>query len=88
MIGLFPWLARLLFGSSPEEHECQEFTRWTACVIQVQTVATAAGKPLAEEDRYEVSRYFQERRCTLCGKVFQEPLEFDSLFDDDGNDEE
>ena len=86
-IGLFPWLWRLLWGDPPQgEHECDEFTQWVTRNDRAKIVATSDGKPLPEELQYEVSYYFQERRCTLCGKVTQERLIFDSGFDYDDDD--
>ncbi len=68
-------------------HECEEFTQWTACDNEA-TVTANNGKALPESERYDVSYHFQERRCTLCGKVFQEALAYSSHFDSDDDDDE
>lgn len=85
MNGLFPWLRDLLFGERPEPppaaHVCDEFTQWTACQGKTVIVADSSGKPLAEP--YEINPIFQERRCTVCGKIQQQTLLFDSFFDGD-----
>ena len=63
----------------PKHHVCEEFTRWEAC-SQLQTVMSdAQHRPLAEEQRYEVTQYWQERRCTLCGFITQQPLAYDGI---------
>lgn len=72
----------------PAPHRCEEFTRWVARIENVRIVADSNGKAFSDEQQYEVAKYFQERRCTLCGKVYQEPLQYDSIFDDDEDDDD
>jgi hypothetical protein len=83
-IGFFGWAWRLLFGDPPEApHECEEFTQWSDCSANVLIVADANGNRLPDERQYELVRYWQERRCTICGWLEQRPLTYQGDDDDD-----
>ena len=89
MYRLMYWL---IWGEVPEKpeppHRCQEFTRWRNCHIKTRIVSNGE-KALPEEDTYILDKYWQERRCTLCGAIEQRnvvhPIDEES---DDWDDEE
>ena len=86
----------LLFGIWPQEkpepekpHACEEFTRWTNRSLKARVVCAGDGKPLPEEQQYELSRWWQERRCTICGLMEQRNLVHhveDEEYDDEDED--
>lgn len=77
-----------LFGyvrvNSPHPHKCEEFTRWEPCKALVQLVS-----PSGENIGTPIARYWQERACTLCGKIQQESLPYEGgTWDIDDEDDE
>ena len=85
----------LLFGKWPVEkqepekpHTCEEFTRWEKLRVNV-LIAAHEGKALPEEEKYEQTRYWLERQCTLCGMVEQRNLVYyadDKEYEDEDDD--
>ncbi len=62
------WIAER-FGS----HVCHEFTQWQVHQSEVVKILSNnwSGVPNKE---VPMTRKWQERRCTLCGKVYQQEL--------------
>lgn len=65
-----------LFGSGESGHVCEEFTRWTT--REAETVRA----PTHEEwmrgnvrTRIKEAVRFQERECTICGKIEQRKIQ-------------
>ena len=54
-------------------HRCEEFTQWTNRRGQIRIVA-GGGNKLPDSEQYSLTKFWQERRCTLCGKLEQRDL--------------
>lgn len=65
------WIAEW-FGS----HVCHEFTQWQTHEQDVKKTVRYANYGNLEDKTYIMTRKWQERRCTLCGRTYQEELKF------------
>lgn len=54
-------------------HVCEEFTQWEKVTATV-VVTPYIGKLPVLKMQHEATRTWQERRCTLCGKIYKEKL--------------
>ena len=53
-------------------HVCREFTQWQSFTKDFQCYNTRSGVLISE---YPVTKRWEERRCTLCGKLQQHELD-------------
>lgn len=67
-------LLRKLYGWALGCHVCEEFTQWVKKSEDVQLITRING--IVVGDPVDVTQRWQERRCTICGRVFQSPLHF------------
>ena len=54
-------------------HVCEEFTQWEQHSATVLVTPYSGKMPLLSM-QHEVTRCWQERRCTICGKTRKESL--------------
>lgn len=57
-------------------HVCEEFTQWETKLVHCTRLADPKEVVMNQTTTVEYTEKFQERRCTLCGKISQESLEF------------
>lgn len=57
-------------------HVCEEFTQWEAVVVHYTRLADPKEVVMNQTTTVDFTEYFQQRRCTLCGKIYQERLKF------------
>ena len=62
------WFRKRILG----QHVCEEFTQWEYKESPWEKTSWHSGKPIVKQ----IVRCWQERRCTLCGKIQQEELTF------------
>lgn len=70
-MGLYNWLLKKL-----GYHVCEEFTQWENKEALFSRPATMEEYVSANTRTIEFTRRWQERQCTICGKIEQRTLRY------------